>query len=115
MALMMLLKSWAMPPAMVPMACIFCDSRNCTSSLALCASSLLLSVRSRGKQGDHVAAGALLKRQADINRDPVTLSGQPDHLTQKKMTAGTNGAKRPICLGQEFAQWLGQELAQPNT
>ena len=47
MAPRMLLKSCAMPPAMVPTACILCDSRSCASSSLRCASAFLRPVRSR--------------------------------------------------------------------
>ena len=49
MAPMMLLKSCAMPPAMVPTACILCDSRSCDSSVLRCASIFLRALRSRAK------------------------------------------------------------------
>ena len=49
MAPRMLLKSCAMPPAMVPTACIFCDSRNCDSSTLRWVSIFLRAVRSRAK------------------------------------------------------------------
>jgi len=49
MAPRMLLKSCAMPPAIVPTACILCDSRNCASSSLRSASAFLRPVRSRAK------------------------------------------------------------------
>ena len=49
MALKILLKSCAKPPAIVPTACILCDSRSCASSSLRCASAFLRPVRSRAK------------------------------------------------------------------
>ena len=46
MAASRLLKSCATPPARVPMASIFCDSRSCVSSARCCASACLSSVMS---------------------------------------------------------------------